>query len=517
MAFNLPILLVCTLAILHFLPVDAQRLYTKVLPPITDVGSEVALITAPGAYIAGEAYESLCLAIQKASSLKLWVGLTAGYRGDLADPVSLEEAIYLAISDLQAAGMSKTAPIFVAGHSLGGTFSQTIVAADPQMFAGVLLWASYLAGQTSDMGAFPTPVMHVSGDIDGLTRMTRIGRAYRELLNLMTTDPEAEFTKSVVLVSGVNHGQFASGEMPPEVVENDILSDLTQADAQGAIADASVMWMEANMGDTAARDRLQKAVSKTNDTFYPLFVAEDYEQNGMASEWAIISQELVASVPPELTNELHITNQIYDDQGDFESSKPSVFKNLKGKTVVTTTSKVNKPSNPLDNSLTEESADEIATKMKNQLAIKEVLGNGQYGVMLNCKELNQEVFDWALTMASPEVLDRYNRNGRQMILEMTSSQKQVPSGSTILLRIHTRLAPHGTVKILHFLQGTEWNNISFKKNGSGQWEILTSASLYTSPKFPVPNIAGVYYCKQLSPYRAMEWVYVDSLRPYIVA
>ena len=57
--------------------------------------------------------------------------------------------------------------------------------------------------------------------------------------------------------------------------------------------------------------------------------------------------------------------------------------------MVGTTAKVNSPRNLLDNSLIEESADEIATKMKNQLAIKEVLGEGQYGVMLNCKEINQ--------------------------------------------------------------------------------------------------------------------------------
>ncbi|XP_072028831.1 uncharacterized protein [Amphiura filiformis] len=468
--------------------VDAQRVYTKVLRPITDIGGEVALITAPGAYINGQAYEPLCIAIQKASSLKLWVGLTAGFRNDLVHLFSLEKAIYLAISDLRAAGMSRTAPIFVAGHSVGGIFSQSIVAADPPMFAGLLLWASYLTGQTSDIGAFPTPIMHVSGDIDGMTRMTRIGRACRQLLSLMKTDPQAEFTKSVVLVSGVNHGQFASGEMPPNVVKNDIVSDLTQAEAHDAIADASVMWMEANLGDTEARNRLHKAVSKTNDTFYPLFVAEDYEQSGMASEWAIISQELVASVPPELTNKLRVTNQIYADQQDFELSKPSVFKNLEGKTVVTTTSKVNKPNNPSDNSLTEESADEIATKMKNQQAIKEVLGNGQYGVMLDCKELNQEVFAWALTMASPQVLDRYNKKGRQMTFRNDFIAK-------------TR---------------HKWLNSSLMYTYTVDGDIvLTSTSLYTSPKFPVPKIAGVYYCKQLSPYRAMEWVYVDSLRPYI--
>ncbi len=102
-----------------------------------------------------------------------------------------------------------------------------------------------------------------------------------------------------------------------------------------------------------------------------------------------VPQEQVASVPSDLEHNLLITNQIYEDQQAFESSKPSVIKDLEGRTVASTTAKINRPNNAADNSLTAESADEMATKMNNQLAIKEVLGNGQYGVMLNCKELNQ--------------------------------------------------------------------------------------------------------------------------------
>ena len=115
------VLLVCVVVVLYnVLESDAQRLYTKILPPVTSVGDEVALITAPGGYINGEAYEPLGYAIQKATSSKLWVGLMAGFRGDLVNPVSLKKAVYLAISDLQAAGMSKTTPVYVAGHSVGG-------------------------------------------------------------------------------------------------------------------------------------------------------------------------------------------------------------------------------------------------------------------------------------------------------------------------------------------------------------------------------------------------------------
>ena len=63
-----------------------------------------------------------------------------------------------------------------------GTFSQTVVALQPGKFTGFMLWGSYLNGATEDLGAFPTPVLHVSGDLDGLTRMTRIGKAFRYVI-----------------------------------------------------------------------------------------------------------------------------------------------------------------------------------------------------------------------------------------------------------------------------------------------------------------------------------------------
>ena len=105
--------------LLNTIPVHAAT-YTVLIPPIYNDGFEAALIVAPGAEISGEAYQPLCVNIQKAASFKLWVAITSGYRSDTVDPISLKQAVYQAISDLETAGMDKTAPIFLAGHSLGG-------------------------------------------------------------------------------------------------------------------------------------------------------------------------------------------------------------------------------------------------------------------------------------------------------------------------------------------------------------------------------------------------------------
>ena len=78
--------------------------------------------------------------------------------------------------------------------------------------------------------------------------------------------------------------------MPPNVVENDIASDLSQTEAFNAIADATVMFMDSVFGDLDARERLHKAIVKTNDTFNPLLIGEDFEVMGTSSELAIYSQ-----------------------------------------------------------------------------------------------------------------------------------------------------------------------------------------------------------------------------------
>lgn len=40
---------------------------------------------------------------------------------------------------------------------------------------------------------------------------------------------------------------------------------------------------------------------------------------------------------------------------------------------------------------------------------------------------------------------------------------------------------------------------------------LASLAYRMSYQFPVPMFAGDHYCKLLTPFKAMEWIYVDSL------
>jgi len=47
---------------------------------------------------------------------------------------------------------------------------------------------------------------------------------------------------------------------------------------------------------------------------------------------------------------------------------------------------------------------------------------------------------------------------------------------------------------------------------SSTGNVVQAANLPTSIDLPAAKYAGVHYCKILSPLRALEWMYVDSLR-----
>lgn len=98
---------------------------------------------------------------------------------------------------------------------------------------------------------------------------------------------------------------------------------------------------------------------------------------------------MVANIPDSYKSIFTVTTHVYTDQGEFEESKPSVVKDADGNVLATSTVKVDKPDNPDDISTIEESAVQIAVKTKNQKAVKEVLGDGNYGPMSSCLNINQ--------------------------------------------------------------------------------------------------------------------------------
>jgi len=83
----------------------------------------------------------------------------------------------------------------IGGHSLGGSMAAQFASQNPTMLTGLVLWASYPAGNISTM---PVKVLSISGSRDGLSTPDKIAASRANL------PPSTKFVE----IQGGNHGQF---------------------------------------------------------------------------------------------------------------------------------------------------------------------------------------------------------------------------------------------------------------------------------------------------------------------
>ena len=58
---------------------------------------------------------------------------------------------------------------------------QPYISENPDIAQGVMLWAAHLI-DTGSLAHYPTPVMHLSGDLDGMVEITTIATLFRYFL-----------------------------------------------------------------------------------------------------------------------------------------------------------------------------------------------------------------------------------------------------------------------------------------------------------------------------------------------
>ena len=103
-----------------------------------------------------------------------------------------------------------------------------------------------------------------------------------------------------------------------------------------------------------------------------------------------------------------------------------------------------------------------------------------------CGDINQEALNWALANASPDALSRYNEKGKKLVI----GDDKGPYNA-------------GPLWIWYYMQ--------YKDNEDKTETVIQSPMMRTPTNYPISAAAGFHYCKVLSPFRAMEWIYVDAL------
>ena len=104
----------------------------------------------------------------------------------------------------------------------------------------------------------------------------------------------------------------------------------------------------------------------------------------------------------------------------------------------------------------------------------------------HCQRINEASLALGLSMVSKEALDRYNKLGNKLVMGLD-------------------LGP--------FKIGPDWilTSISLEPNADKTQTLVQAPMMYTPLDYFESQIRGLHNCKVFSPYRVIEWVYVDSL------
>jgi hypothetical protein len=185
-----------------------------VLAPATDAG-DVGVFFQPGALVDARAYAAVLRPLAEAGHV---VVITK-------QPLGIA---FLAVGDFGAARAEhpQVSRWVAGGHSLGGTVAAIEVADDPDA-AGLLFFASYPAGDLSDLAA---PVLSISGTRDGLATPDKIEASRADLSST------AEF----VVIDGASHAQF--GDYGPQAGDDE--PTLSHDEARDRISTASVAFVD---------------------------------------------------------------------------------------------------------------------------------------------------------------------------------------------------------------------------------------------------------------------------------
>ncbi|KAK7098990.1 uncharacterized protein [Littorina saxatilis] len=463
----------------------------SIMAPTKGGTTEAALIIVPGASIKGEAYRPLATHIQGASPLKLWVVLLEGFIMTTPNPLELGGAISSAIAALKKQGMT-TDNIFVAGHSLGGVFVGEYGITNASELKGILLYASYLTRDVK-LASYPLPVLTISGDLDGLTRLTRIVDSFQELEDSLSKNPTNKYRTPVVTMPGVSHAQFASGQMPKAVTDKDLKPEVTSAAAYVMIANHTSAFLLSSLGDSVPQNLrstawsdLDKAYNDTNTIMQPLLTVKEMDQNSQNSvQWAIQAQYLQSGLTKK---QVKVTDELLSEMS-FLDSKPKIQGSGNDFTIQTF-AHLAFSSNPLDISTVPSAPRVLSFKMKTFEAVKDAMPAGTTfntsASNITCKNINQAAFNLALQSSSPVARRRYLDHGRPIFFNDD---------------------------VLHST-GLGWSTSNLGLQEDDQGLHVTSQALKTRLHEPINLFSGMHYCKGLSPYRAMEWIYVDSLRSH---
>ncbi|RUS87895.1 hypothetical protein EGW08_004311 [Elysia chlorotica] len=471
------------LAILVTLLTGCDAWKVDIIKPIRAQGNEVGLVFIPGEEMEYYQYKEIAEYIQNDSELRVWVALPRMWTPETFTTQELSMAVDDAVEELEDAGMMSDNFVAVAHGRAGGLLLPYYAKTSLKLKALIMMGACL--PRNMKLRDFPMPVLTLAAELDGITRITRVAEEYHKLKEDLKLDFLALYRTPVILLEKANHRQFASGGTQYFISKDeDLKADLLETEVHSKAAQHVDSFLTANFGSSGdgedtAQAELEDAFFNSNKKFQPFLDIKELDRKGNTSQWTILAQEHFAE---EYADKIQIENEVIDSKVSFFNSQPSID-TIGGRVIVKTTTL-------LDYELSSnESPQEMNMKLKSKDAIWDAIAKIKNQTHTNspavslkgepqtCKSLNEYALEVALKHSSQEARDRYQSSGRQIIFEDDN--------------------------IVQF--GFLWSATALKT-----WE--ESDGLHVRAIARVTAASGLHFCKVITPYRAMEWINIDSLR-----
>ncbi len=509
-----------------------------ILKPIQDQGTVVGLIFIQGEGIPIDRYRPVSEAIQAAAAdLQIWIGIPQ-FIGDSPIPRETGLAINKVLSEMEQAGMPPTENLFFIAHSVGGIAIQKYLKSFPDRAKGQILMGSFLdkwyLSNLNDQGQtiieFPVPTLTIGGTLDGLARITRIAAAfwYQQINPSHQSDLE---NFPVVAIDWATHMQFASGKATSFVADFDLKPQIKDQDVHQQVGELAYHFICSKLTDIVSENNAQFLIEKRQETHKKLqpiidaFLLEGY--NGFKPACYDRAEDNTRDDPkctpysPWIQNDankimagndaspvkfqLDVIDSFHRSYTYAPFHKPHVHipeirNSCSGKepfilTITSVTQALYCLLDYFDTGLFPVAAFSLRAKLNSRQNIWEHAGvaNPNYQETdgpSRGKQINQQVYQWALEQAGAEAQAYFKKFG--VTMEMGEDVLPIVAAGPLWI----------------------WNypKYNYLTHNNEQVYQVRSTVMKTPINYFIPAARGFHYCQLLSPAAAMEWIYIDGLR-----
>jgi pimeloyl-ACP methyl ester carboxylesterase len=456
--------------------------------PCTDATASALLVVVPGAGLTPVAYLDMAQSVQRGSGTAVHVAIVR-LPGNVFDLLAADGAVSRVLNAHRAGQLqaSASAPVFLAGHSLGGVAVAGLAKRKGAVHGAILLGA-YLPDlpMFSSLDNYGKPVLTLAGELDGrswITRMAREVQAQRQLA-LRTGEDEAAAQGPVIVLPQVTHQQFADGSDDPE----DLPAEISLADAHARIGSAVGDFIDAHSGpiSDAAVQRLRAAVETTRDMVAPYLDALRAEQDGT---WCARSQRMLAAETLDTRSalRLHVVKGTpHETPFSFSNSRPRAEVDEAGRLSLQSHSHPFLVWDPMDASPDQpESALKLGCKMVSGEKVARLASAPASGERVSCQAINEQAYAWAKSRLPEATVNRLSKRGSPLVF-----LPDIEKGTGI---------------------GWLTSSLAIEPHEDGEASAVRSTSLFVQEGL-AGSFGGVHYCMLLSPARAVEWFLVEGLK-----